>query len=411
MKNFLKIVRPSALLFLAVAVIQGMSLLRNYSSEPVCGRILNIVMNFNVLVNCDSAVFMKDAQNPSRLFNGQSVYQDRPGHAGIIWVVGNILKIVGFPNQTREIIGTSGVATQYESIFYISFVLTNFIILLTAVFLSLQFMGKWNSRSNNLSGFSIVIITVMVVAANELTKTFFWTPHSQMFNILLPVLALVMIEQRKGINNLKSFLFAAALIFGLMFFYPLFGILFSILIFAKYANLFKRIVILQFFIITFLLYSKIIDSVGGSYSNFALEHYRQYVWIFDSLANGTLQEKLSANLKAFIFTFPIFPSILLAVTIVLLAFVATTSAQSATKFKSSTLPYLLFLSLYVFALAMMGYYSRRLTLGVMIYVELLLLKNSASLLSERYQRTWHLAMSLLILILIGSWVWTNGPLA
>jgi hypothetical protein len=251
----------------------------------------------------------------------------------------------------------------------------------------------------------------MVVAANELTKTFFWTPHSQMFNILLPVLALVMIEQRKGINNLKSFLFAAALIFGLMFFYPLFGILFSILIFAKYANLFKRIVILQFFIITFLLYSKIIDSVGGSYSNFALEHYRQYVWIFDSLANGTLQEKLSANLKAFIFTFPIFPSILLAVTIVLLAFVATTSAQSATKFKSSTLPYLLFLSLYVFALAMMGYYSRRLTLGVMIYVELLLLKNSASLLSERYQRTWHLAMSLLILILIGSWVWTNGPLA
>jgi hypothetical protein len=411
LKNFLKIARPSALLFLAVAVIQGMSLLRNYSSEPVCGRILNIVMNFNVLVNCDSAVFMKDAQNPSRLFNGQSVYQDRPGHAGVIWVVGNILKIVGFPNQTREIIGTSGVATQYESIFYISFVLANFIILLTAVFLSLQFMGEWNSRSNNFSGFSIAIIVVMVVAANELTKTFFWTPHSQMFNILLPVLALVMIEQRKGINNLKSFLFASALIFGLMFFYPLFGILFSILIFAKYANLFKRIVILQLFIITFLLYSKIINSVGGSYSNFALEHYRQYVWIFDSLANGNLQEKLSANLKAFIFTFPIFPSILLVVTIVLLAFVATTSAQSATRFKSSTLPYLLFLSLYVFALAMMGYYSRRLTLGVMIYVELLLLKNSASLLSERYQRTWHLAMSLLILILIGSWVWTNGPLA
>jgi hypothetical protein len=129
LKNFIKIACSPALLFLAVAVIQGMSLLRNYFADPVCGRILNIGMDFNVLINCDSAVFMKDAQNPMRLFDGQSVYQDRPGHASVIWFVGNFLKRIGFPNQTREIVGTSGAVTQYDSVFYLSFLLLNFLVL------------------------------------------------------------------------------------------------------------------------------------------------------------------------------------------------------------------------------------------------------------------------------------------
>ena len=368
-------------------------------------------MNFNVLINCDSAVFMKDAQNPMRLFEGQSVYQDRPGHAIVIWVMGNILKLVGFPNQTREIIGTSGVVTQYESVFYISFLFLNFFILVTAVFLALQFVGKRPTKSNNALSFSIQIIAILLVAANELTKTFFWTPHSQMFNLLLPVLALVMIDRRKRIDNLKSFLSTSVLILGLMFFYPLFGILFSILIFAKYATLVKRCLILQIFIVAYLLYSKVVNTTGGSYSNFAIEHYRQYVWIFDSLVNGDLQEKFIANLKVFMFTFPLFPSLLIAMTIAILAYVAAISARSPKELKLSTLPYLLFLLVYVLALAMMGYYSRRLTLGIVIYIELLLLKHVASIMNERYRRIWYLAISLLIMILIGSWVWTNGPLA
>jgi hypothetical protein len=232
-----------------------------------------------------------------------------------------------------------------------------------------------------------------------------------MFNILLPVLALVVIDRRYRIDTLKSFLSTAIIIFGLMFFYPLFGILFSILIFTRYATLLRRCLFLQMFIAAYLLYSKLVNSTGGSYSNFAIEHYRQYVWLFDSLADGDLQEKLIANLKAFLSTFPIFPSILIAVTIAFLIYVVATSAQSNTELKLSTLPFLLFLFVYVFALAMMGYYSRRLTLGVLIYIELLLLKNSAWILNERYRRIWYIATSVLILILIGSWVWTNGPLA
>jgi hypothetical protein len=392
-------------------MIQGISLLRNYPTDPACGRVLNVFWNFNVLINCDSAIFMRDAQNPVRLFDGQSVYQDRPAHAAIVWIIGSFLKLIGFPNQAREIIGNSGVATTYESVFYVSFLLLNIIILYAAVFLAIQYVTINNSKSNKTNSFNVKAITLLIVAANELTKTFFWTPHSQMFNVLLPVLALTMICNRNRINNLKSFLFSTLLVFGLMFFYPIFGILFSTLLFARYANLLRRFRLLLIFIILYLLYSKIISLIGGTYSNFQKDHYRQYVWVIDSIIKGDLQEKLVANIRLFFSTFPLFPSILVGLTVAFLLYVYAKSRRTTLEFKSNLLPYLFFLLLYIITLALMGFYSRRLTLGVYIYIELLLLKNSASILNERYQRTWYLATSMLILTLIGSWVWTNGPLA
>jgi hypothetical protein len=339
------------------------------------------------------------------------VYQDRPAHAFLAWASGSILRLIGFPNQTREILGNSGTGTQYESVFYISFLLINYLTLVIAVLLAIKFVTDDQFQKKSVSSFSTQLIVILIVAANELTKTFFWTPHSQMFNILLPVLALVMISRRSKIDTFKAFFATGISVFCLMFFYPIFGILFSVLFFATYSTLLRRCALISIFTLGYLSYPRIISFFGGNFSNYAIDQYRQYIWIYDSLAKGDFLERLHVNLGVFFSTFPLFPSIFVVATVAFLVYMSAISSGSKVELKRTVLPYLLFLLLYVLTLSLMGYYSRRLTLGVLIFLELSLLKGALIFLNNQFQKTQNIVKYLLITVLIGSWVWTNGPLS
>jgi hypothetical protein len=395
-----------------VFLVQGLSLFRSYPSSPVCGRVINVLGNLNVLINCDSAIFMKDAQNPMRMFVGSSVYQDRPAHSALVWLIGSLLRFIGFPNQSREIVGTSGQITTYESIFYLIFVAINFIIIFVAAMLAIKFVfGKFAITSLARTN-TMLIIVLLIVSANELTKTFFWTPHSQMFNILLPTMGLTLLKNRKNPISIKQFVPLNMITLVLMFFYPLFGLLFIILLFTQCGDFVKRLITVVFFVSIYLLYPTVLEFFGGDHRNFVVEEYRQYVWLFDSIREKNLVESLGINLELFASTFPLIPTALLIASAIFFTYVIReSSVQIRKKIISNLMPYLLFFAIYIGSLSMMGYYSRRLTLGPYIFLELVFIKFITPILAESFKSSQRVMLILLFGLLLGSWVLTNGPLS
>ena len=400
-----------ALTTLLVIFVQCFSFFRNFPTAPACGRVINIFADLNVLINCDSAVFMKDAQDPSRVFEGMSVYQDRPAHSLLAWILAIIMKFFGLPNQAREVVGTSGQTTVYETLYYGSYLLINQVVVVVSVLLALKFVfGSLDWHTIKVEKYFAAII-FLIVAANELTKTFFWTPHSQMFNILLPTLSLALLANRSKINSFQRFISLNIITLLLMFFYPFFGLIFGLLLFTRYSSLIHRFVTIALFSSVYVIYPFILEFFGGKHRNFVVEEYRQYVWLLDSIRENELITNLTGNLKSFLSTFPIIPTIVLtALAILLLINTAKSQSYSKGKVWIDLVPYLLFAILYLTALSLMGYYSRRLTLGPYIFLELLLIKLSIQVLGEKFVKSKRLFIVISLVLLIGSWVGTNGPL-
>jgi hypothetical protein len=400
-----------AITTLLVIFVQSFSFFRNFPIAPACGRVINIFADLNVLINCDSAVFMKDAQDPSRVFEGNSVYQDRPAHSVLAWILATIMKFFGLPNQAREVVGTSGQTTVYESLYYASYLFINLVVVVVSVLLAMKFIFGSLNWSTIKAEKNLAATILLIVAANELTKTFFWTPHSQMFNILLPTLSLALLASRSKINSFRHFISLNIITLLLMFFYPFFGLIFGLLLFTGYSSLILRFVTIVLFSSVYVIYPFILEFFGGKHRNFVVEEYRQYVWLLDSIRDNDLIPNLIGNLKSFISTFPIIPTIVLTALAILLL-INTVKSQSYSKGKVwiDLVPYLLFVTLYLTALSLMGYYSRRLTLGPYIFLELLLIKFSIQVLSEKLDKSKRLLLIMLWVLLIGSWVGTNGPL-
>ena len=61
------------------------------------------------------------------------------------------------------------------------------------------------------------------------------------------------------------------------------------------------------------------------------------------------------------------------------------NAQIREKAISDLMPYILFFAIYLGALSMMGYYSRRLTLGPYIFLELVFIKFITPILAESFK--------------------------
>lgn len=411
LKHFTKLRTPFSWVAIIVVLIQSVSLFRSFPSNPACGRVLNVFANLNVLINCDSAVFMKDAQSPSRLFNGESVYQDRPAHALLVWIMSSFMKFLGVPNESQEIIGNSGDVTTYQSTFYLSYLVINLLILLMAIKLAIDYIFPIYSKWSTYSGASTIFLIIFLVAGNELTKTFFWTPHSQMFNILLPVMSLVMLSKLEKIDSFKVFLSLTFSLVFLMFFYPLFGILLIIMVFANYSNFWTRAAIISMVLSINLIYPRILEYLGGSYSNHAILKFRQYVWILDAAKQDEISERTMANIKLFASTIPVIPTLLLTAGAILLLIVVLRVEKKSIAINSEHLPYFVFFVVYVFSVLAMGYYSRRLTLGPFIFLELLVLKIGILILKDHFQKARLLTTNGLLLLLISSWIWTNGPLS
>jgi hypothetical protein len=385
--------------------IQIISLFRSYPLDHPCGRVLDINSVMRVLINCDSAVYMKDAQNPIRLVNGESVYQDRPIPTLLVAMLAKFWHFLNLPDYYREVQGNSGQIVTYSLVTYIIFLALSAAIFSTACYIGLKSLFMFQQKLNipNEIFINTAFIFVVIVAMNEITKTFFWTPGSQMFNLLLPVYAFYLITYNSKDITYKFYFSQILIVSILLFSYAFFIILLVPLILAKWNKLRNRLLLCSVPVFAYLSYPFLLNQFGGTYNNFAVGYRRMYIWVIDAYKQDKFFEKISEFLGYFLESIPVLPTIL-----ILIALTAFMLMQKNLHLDFRNEFLLIFV--HILMISFYGYYSRRLTFPIIVLLFLVVIKLFFTLKSSDQKRVLQLGLPVLVPIVIGSWIFTLGPL-
>jgi hypothetical protein len=241
---------------------------------------------------------------------------------------------------------------------------------------------------------------------NELTKTFFWTPGSQMFNLLLPVYVFALIQKSQSKVSDRFFITNTLLFALLLFSYAFLILLIIPLLFLNWKNLKFRIILVAPIPVLYFLYPLLMELFGGTYYSFGFGYRRLYLWVIDSYFAGNLVERLSEFFLYFIGTFPLIPSLFILITIIYLSKNFFINSKSIVVFRLE----LLALCVYVILLAFYGYYSRRLTYPLYLFIYLILLRST--IMRVRIFRGLEISIiaSVIGAVSLVSWLFTLGPL-
>ena len=386
-------------------LVQIISLFRNYPSNHPCGRVLDINSAMSVLINCDSAVYMKDAQNPVRLVNGESVYQDRPLPTLLVATLSKFWHFLNLPDYYRDVQGNSGQMVTYSLITYVIFLALSAAIFSLTCYLGIkslfQFQQKLNTPNENFISAAFMFVTI--ISMNEITKTFFWTPGSQMFNLLLPVYAFYLISRGDKTITDKFYLTQILIVSLLLFSYAFFVILIIPLLLIKWNKLRYRLLMCLIPITSYLTYPYLLNQFGGVYNNYAIGYRRMYVWVIDAYQQNIFFENLSEYLGYFLKSIPVIPTIIL-----LIAFTVFSLMQRNIKldFRNE----LVLISVHILMISFYGYYSRRLTFPIVVFLLLTAIKLFFCLKNDAQNKILQLGIPILVPIATGSWIFSFGPL-
>jgi hypothetical protein len=288
LKSLLKIVRKD--LWAYLMVLSAMALIPFLSfNPPPCTRAVTGPLSSNLIFNCDSAQFMQDSQNPSRLMNSETSYQDRPLYALLAKLISIPLKPLISGSQSFT--NSKGVLVDFFLANLIAFWIIHFVVLFIALSLVLIFL-KGVSNVNFLT--KVTVVSLFFI--NDLTKSFFWTPHTQLFSLLLMSLSLYSwkrfqkpISQRFALGWFSS-------ISLLMFFYPIYIIA---LVIPLVIN-FRRFLVPCFFtLVPYLVYPWVLTLLGGKFRRTTTEDFDQFIWILRDDGLRAVVENFPIFLRSF----------------------------------------------------------------------------------------------------------------
>jgi hypothetical protein len=167
---------------------------------------------FGINLNCDAPEFMALAAHPSGLLEPQNYRQSRPGMILAAAALTKPLSVIvpSAENGTPPAEDPARIVdafTRYLPAYPAYMLLNAGILLLTFHF--------WR-RTVRIAGLEhadsvpIVVAVGLMLVSNDVAKAFFWSPHTQMFNILAPVVA-VYASLRAAQGGLADGRFAAGM--------------------------------------------------------------------------------------------------------------------------------------------------------------------------------------------------------
>ena len=125
--------------------------------------------------------------------------------------------------------------------------------------------------------------------------------------------------------------------------------------------------------------------------------------MIDAYKQGNFFEKISEFLGYFFESIPLLPTILIL--IALTAFMLM-QKNLHLDFRNE----LLLIFVHILMISFYGYYSRRLTFPIVVLLLLVIIKLFYTLKSGAQKRILQLGLPVLVPIVIGSWIFTLGPL-
>jgi hypothetical protein len=382
---------------------------------------LNALMG--VPVNCDEFAFMGAAAHPGYLLQQNFQRQNRPLYVVFGTMTGYSIYYLLYPfHHTIQSLVDKKLSGQFSNeekqkailygSIYIAYIILNFVILFFSILLfekSIKMIsGNWKNSKWLLYAFVIMLIS------NQVTKSFFWTVHQQMFTIFTPVACIYtgfFIQKNKtGIKSLSLL----SLIPGLLLLvYGNFILLLPVILFAYFLNVRKEdnfsiflflkntILITAIFASPTLLWIALLKLNGTPYYNHEVSTFRHFVWITDSV-NISAGHFFSAFYERMIDFFKtwgcmLWSSLLLTTIVVLRGTIPKNSVnerEQPIEINAMTLLIFLFLLFGAFLL-LIGSYADRMTFSLAP-----ILVFAASLLANKKSVSTKLQTGLIILIIL-----------
>ncbi|MCP3987404.1 MAG: hypothetical protein GY723_23710 [bacterium] len=233
-----------------------------------------------VMQNCDSAHFVKLAFEPSRLFDVQEKRQSRP-----LYVIATSMVAQPFWLLPRLV---NAEAITFFRAGYLGLVLFNFLLLGLAIHL-----GNLTLRQHGIGVGWIALFTV-ITACNDVTKAFVWTPHQQIFNLFVPLVAIFVLDRLLGrpVRPLSWRLASLGLGFGSLAYGAFLGVL-PCLLGARFLQIGRQgpwfregLTMLLLSVAPILTWMGLVRLVSGSFFSSEITDYRQFVWILDAAGEG-----------------------------------------------------------------------------------------------------------------------------
>ena len=394
-------------LTLIILLIQVITVLKKATDSYHCSTVVTKLKFLHFHLNCDSPIFLLDAQDPTRFINGTSMYQDRPIYSLTNYSLFTIAKLLHLPLHPISYYGIDKIPTTYYLENYGIFILENLAILLIAIFIALSLVKNFDYQLRASGGTSKLfgVSVVAILSMNKITHDFFWSPHTQMFNILVPCMLMAVAMNAKWVIDRGGFIKFLALSI-LILSYPICIILLPLLVISYIrARSAKQILWLIASVIPYFSLPILITILGGKYQNIGTRDYRQFVWVLDGIRNHNLVSTSISNFSSYLSTFP---------RIVLISFFVYWSyflydflrnSNNTEKFiQKSHLGRVLvgFITYFLFLYAM-GFYSPRLTWGLVLYLML------STIMHARIYYSHTRAFTIIVLFLTCTWVltWLN----
>jgi hypothetical protein len=252
-------------------------------------------IGFRHMLNCDSPLFLALAKDPSMVFGTRgATRQSRPLSFLVPFLIAQPLRLV--PGLEDH-----GPYRPYAREF-MAYALVN----LAALTAALMCFTWAFERGTRRQGGPELLLCLVALAANDVTKIFFWTPHVQIFNVLVPCLSLYLgvrlIDREEPLTVRQAALLGLAfgttlLLYG-SFFIPV--LCCSAIQLLVYRRPKPALVLAAVSFIPSLAWILFVYAVVGSFYNYEVEAYRQFIWLSDCLRSADgCAPAITSNLLTF----------------------------------------------------------------------------------------------------------------
>ncbi len=251
---------------------------------------------FGITMDCDAPDFLKGANDLRELLHPRAVRQSRPGLIFLAKFVSDIVRpltniLMEHMNPTSPIRGSlkfEKTAMADMPAPFLSYAILNFLFLCAAFLLAKQVI------TNRKIVFSAACALLML-AFNDVIKVYFYSPHTQIFNIFLPVLLVWTVQKIRNDDFFKTFHMYSLMVcsgYGLI----CYGTFILVPIVAVATEIFRRkfvnsnltvtsedikrvIIFAVLFSLPMLLWSAYVISLNGKIFFYEAETCDQFTWI------------------------------------------------------------------------------------------------------------------------------------
>jgi hypothetical protein len=217
-----------------------------------CAVNVHITAIFGVSLNCDAQAFMLDATHPSALIEPDNPLQSKPGMPIVAWAIALPFQPLNavVPRLARDVRRADIDSIRVDNALkafgpaYVAYFILNLLILCCSFYLFRRIVqaGRPDRETETVVAISVSVGTLMI-ATYPITN-YLLSPHTVMFNALVPLLAIVcaMRANTVGITDARFAATVGAVVgFGMTVYTLFFMVTVTVLLFAGLHALRERV--------------------------------------------------------------------------------------------------------------------------------------------------------------------------